>query len=133
MRAELLLVLAFATCAHADTLLRGATVLPQDGPAFEGDVLLREDKIVKVGPRIDAPEGTTVVDAKGKFLIPGLIDVHAHLAEDSFSDLFVPHGVTTVRDMGNRLEVVKKLAADRDSLRPEVLYVGPILDGDPPI
>ncbi|MEZ0228465.1 MAG: amidohydrolase family protein, partial [Planctomycetota bacterium] len=114
-------------------LIRGATILPIDAPALEGDVLVRGDRIVEVAKHIDAPAGATIVEAKGRFLIPGLIDVHAHIAEETvFPDLFVPHGVTTVRDLGNRLEVVKRLAANRDPSRPEVVYVGPILDGDPP-
>jgi hypothetical protein len=123
-----------SSVAHADTLIRGATILPQDSPALEGDVLIHEGKIAKIGPHLDAPAGTTIVEAKGRFLIPGLIDVHAHVAEDTiFPDLFVPHGVTTVRDLGNRLELVKKLAADKDPMRPELVFVGPILDGSPPI
>ncbi len=131
---SLILVLLLAAAARADTLfIRGATILPQDGAALEGDVLADGDRIVAVGAHVD-PGKATVIDGKGLYVIPGLIDVHVHIAEKTiFPDLFVPHGVTTVRDMGNRLEDVEKLAADHAPSRPEILYVGPILDGNPPI
>jgi imidazolonepropionase-like amidohydrolase len=130
----LILVLLLATAARADNfLIKGANVLPQEGPALEGDVLIEGDRVVAVGAHLD-PGKATVIEAKGLYVIPGLIDVHAHIAEQRiFPDLFVPHGVTTVRDMGNRLEDVEKLAASPPFSRPEVLYVGPILDGNPPI
>jgi imidazolonepropionase-like amidohydrolase len=131
---SILLVLALATAARADTLIRGATILPQDAPPFEGSVLVHDDQIVAVGAHLDAPDGAEVIDARGLFLIPGLIDAHAHVAEEKIlPDLFVPHGVTTVRDMGNRLETVEKLSLDLSPGRPEILYVGPILDGNPPV
>lgn len=61
------------------TLLTGATVLTGGGERLEAaDVLFADGKIVAVGPDLDA-DGATVVDASGKWITPGIIDVHSHL------------------------------------------------------
>ncbi|MCZ8115398.1 amidohydrolase [Silanimonas sp.] len=66
--------------AAPDTLIRNATVLVGDGTRLENaDVLLRDGKVARVGQGLDAPNGATVVDGTGKWITPGLIDVHSHL------------------------------------------------------
>ena len=61
------------------TLLTGATVLTGTGDRLEGaDVLLVDGKIADVGSGLSA-EGAEVVDATGKWVTPGVIDVHSHL------------------------------------------------------
>jgi imidazolonepropionase-like amidohydrolase len=66
--------------AHTPTLLRGATVLTGTGERLDGaDVLMVDGKIAAVGRELRAPAGATVVDARGKWITPGLIDVHSHL------------------------------------------------------
>ncbi len=63
----------------APTLLRNATVLDGTGKRLDGaDVLIRDGKIVAVGPGI-LPGDALVVDATGRWITPGLIDVHSHL------------------------------------------------------
>ncbi|HWA02507.1 MAG TPA: amidohydrolase [Rhizomicrobium sp.] len=62
------------------TLIRGATVLTgTDREIDNGDVLMSGGKIVEVGRNLTAPEGAVVVDGKGKFVTPGVIDIHSHL------------------------------------------------------
>ena len=62
------------------TLIRGATVLTgTDKEIPNADVLMRNGKIVAVAQNLKAPEGATVVDGKGKFVTPGIIDIHSHL------------------------------------------------------
>ncbi len=61
------------------TLLEGATVLTGTGERLDGaDVLMRDGKIVAVGTGLDAA-GATSIDAKGRWITPGVIDVHSHL------------------------------------------------------
>jgi len=61
------------------TLIRGATVLDGTGQRLDNaDVQMRDGKIVAVGAGLD-PAGATVIDAKGRWVTPGLIDVHSHL------------------------------------------------------
>ncbi|RMH93216.1 amidohydrolase [Lysobacter pythonis] len=61
-------------------LLAGATVLDGAGQRHENaDVLMREGRIVAVGRAIEAPADAIRVDARGKWVTPGIIDVHSHL------------------------------------------------------
>jgi Amidohydrolase family len=81
------------------------------------------------------PEGYEVLDCRGHTVYPGLIDMHTHLNEASLG-LFVDHGVTTVRDVGNDLQTVLGLRAttsDGTARGPRIHCAGPLLDGDPPI
>ncbi len=61
-------------------LFRGARVMTAAGPTLErADVLVTGSKISAVGPDLDAPEGAVIVDATGRWITPGLIDVHSHM------------------------------------------------------
>ncbi len=62
------------------TLIRGATILTAAGPRIEnGSILLRDGLVAAVGSAIEAPAGATVIDAQGKWVTPGIIDIHSHL------------------------------------------------------
>jgi imidazolonepropionase-like amidohydrolase len=74
----------FASTYHAPasgaTLIRDATVLTGTGERIDGgDVLLEDGRIKAVGPALAAPAGAQVIDASGRWVTPGLIDVHSHL------------------------------------------------------
>ena len=76
--------------------IRGGTVLTVTrGTIQNGTVILRDGKIAAVGgPGTDVPAGADVVDAKGRFVTPGIIDAHSHVAADSINE-----GGTTVSSM----------------------------------
>ncbi len=62
------------------TIIRNATIITAAGPRIEGgSILLRSGKIEAVGTTVQAPADAIVVDGTGKFVTPGLIDVHSHL------------------------------------------------------
>ncbi|WP_291842624.1 amidohydrolase [Maricaulis sp.] len=62
------------------TLIQGATVLDGIGGEIEnGDVLIENGRISAVGTGLEAPEGATVIDATGRYVTPGVIDIHSHL------------------------------------------------------
>jgi imidazolonepropionase-like amidohydrolase len=64
----------------APTMIRGATVLTGTGMRLENsDVLIVDGRIAAVGRDISAPSDARVIDAQGKWVTPGLIDVHSHL------------------------------------------------------
>jgi len=69
------------------TLIRNATVLTvTKGTLQNTDVLIQNGKIAQVGQNIAAPAGATVIDATGKFLMPGIIDPHTHLMSDAVNE-----------------------------------------------
>ncbi len=62
------------------TAIVGATILDGTGRQIEGGtILMDEGKIVAVGHDLDIPVGAKVIDAQGKWVTPGIIDVHSHL------------------------------------------------------
>ncbi len=61
-------------------LIRSATVLTGTGTRLDAaDVLLADGRISAVGPGLAAPAGAKVIEAQGRWVTPGLIDVHSHL------------------------------------------------------
>jgi len=83
-------------------VLEHATVIDATGapPIPNVSVVVRDGLIKSIGPNVEAPTGATVVGASGKFLIPGLWDMHVHLAEkESSFRALLSHGITGVRDM----------------------------------
>ena len=69
----------YRTPATTPTLIRNATVLDGTGRRLDGaDVMMRDGRIVAVGAGL-AADGATVVDAQGRWVTPGLIDLHSHL------------------------------------------------------
>lgn len=65
------------------TVIRGATVYDGEGGRIEnGTVFLSEGKITAIGgPDTVVPEGATVIDGRGKWVTPGIIDIHSHLGD----------------------------------------------------
>ena len=62
------------------TLIRGATVLTGTGERLDdADVLIVDSRIKSVGRRLSAPSGARIVDGKGRWVTPGIIDIHSHL------------------------------------------------------
>ena len=115
------------------------TVIDATGaPARPGiTVLIEDDRIRAMGPAetVEIPRGALVVDASGKYLIPGLWDMHVHLsyAGPAALSLFVANGVTHVRDAGGRLAETKALrdrVAAGDLIGPEIEISGANLEGE---
>src|SRR5512132_3370734 len=62
------------------TLIRDVTIMTAAGPTIRnGSVLLRDGKIAAVGTTVSAPADAEVIDGRGKFVTPGVIDDHSHL------------------------------------------------------
>lgn len=62
------------------TVLSGATILDGAGGRIDGgEILLANGKVVAVGTTVPRPPGAAIIDARGKWITPGLIDVHTHL------------------------------------------------------
>lgn len=93
--------------SDAVTAFVGANVLPMDRERVLRDhtVVVRQGRIMEVGPRpsVQIPEGATVIDATGKYLMPGLAEMHGHTPGGPMAEpvmfLYVANGITTVRGM----------------------------------
>jgi imidazolonepropionase-like amidohydrolase len=117
----------------------GATVIDGTGrpPIANATVVTSGGRIVAVGPgnQVKVPEDATRIDVSGKYIIPGLWDMHAHYEQVEWGPIYLAAGVTTVRDVGNEFEFI---TAVRDALNsghalgPHMLLAG-IVDGDGPL
>src|SRR6478752_964424 len=120
-----------------DVAFVGATIVPMDreGTLTDQVVVVRGDRIVLVAPAksIDT-NGATVVDLKGKWLVPGLADMHVHTWSDHDFAMYLLNGVTTVRDMfGSPQHLQWRSALQSGKLEgPTLFTAGPIVDGNPP-
>lgn len=124
-------------------VFRGVTVVDVESGSLLADrtVVVRGRYIVSVdsgAPALRA--GATVVDAAGKYLIPGLWDMHVHAARAGraprFWPLFLAYGVTGVRETGSFLDSLiywRRLAHEQPRASPRVIWSSPMLDGDPPL
>jgi imidazolonepropionase-like amidohydrolase len=123
------------------------TLIDGTGAAAQSDitVVIRGTTIVAVGPSVSTviPSRAITVNASGKFLIPGLADMHIHLTGSGEPDgsrefilpLLIANGITMVRDMGGDLNDLKELREEINSgkrLGPQIVFAGPYLDGNPP-
>jgi len=116
-----------------------ATVIDGTGAPAKTDVtvIVTGERITAVGKskRIPVPANAVVVDAKGKYLIPGLWDMHVHWYEKEYLPLFIANGVTGIRLMWGaplHREWQKEIAAGK--LAAPRLFIGsPIIDGPKPV
>ena len=84
-------------------LIENATLLTiTHGNIEHGSILIRDGKIAAVGTDVKAPEGATVIDAKGQYVMPGIIDCHSHIAVDGS----VNEGSVSVSSMANIADVL---------------------------
>lgn len=100
------------------------------------DVVVRGDSIASVAPAgAPAPAGARTVDATGKFLVPGLADMHVHWYDERYLGLFIANGVTTVRQMwGFPLHFVWVGRIQNGSLlAPRMHIASTIVDGPNPV
>ena len=69
------------------TVVQNATILTvSQGTIENGSILIRDGKIAAVGTDIDVPRGAHVIDATGKYVTPGIIDEHSHIASDATNE-----------------------------------------------
>jgi imidazolonepropionase-like amidohydrolase len=116
--------------------------LVSKAPLPDQTVIITGDRITALGPakRVKVPAEAEVIDATGKFLIPGLWDMHVHLtnqpdqtiSRELLLPLLVAFGVTGVRDMGGaweRLQQLRQAVAAGQIIGPRIVAAGPFVDG----
>ena len=120
------------------TVIDGRSAAPRENRT----VVIRGNRIVGEGPSssVSIPPGARTIDGRGKFLIPGLWDMHVHTTMPGGRDvlkLYIANGVTGVRDMASDWPTIKawRNEIERGSLiGPRIITSGPYLEGgDVPI
>jgi imidazolonepropionase-like amidohydrolase len=118
--------------------LVGGTLIDGTGrdPVLDSVVVIEKGRIVDAGPksRVKIPSGAQKVDARGKTILPGLWDMHAHFEQVEWGPIYLAAGATTVRDCGNEFEfitAVRDAVANGRGLGPRLLLAG-IVDGTGP-
>lgn len=99
-------------------------------------VLIENGIIKKIGKAgaVTIPANAKIIDAKGKMVVPGLWDMHAHFEQAEWGPAYLAAGVTTVRDCGNEFSFINAIKEAIDKGRgvgPEILKAG-IIDGKGP-
>jgi len=102
----------------------------------DATIIIENGTIKNIGKagEIKIPAGAKVIDAKGKTILPGLWDMHAHFEQAEWGPAYLAVGATTVRDCGNELEyinAVKKAIDGGQGIGPLILKAG-IIDGKGP-
>lgn len=135
-----------ASSARPPVAIEHVTVIDVErARAVSGQTVLVEDgRIAGVGSDVAAPPGAERVDGRGKYLVPGLVDMHVHLFNNAthrapntwMFPFFVANGVTGVREMMTLPEQVQQVAAWRQSVdgstlvAPYVLAAGVAVRGN---
>jgi Amidohydrolase family len=106
----------------------------------DATILIEGDRIEHVGTAHDLRKdrAARILDASGRWIIPGLIDMHVHVSTvpDVPLELYVANGVTAVRDLGGSLTALRLMRQDIERghrLGPRLFLAGTILDGNPPV
>lgn len=149
----ILFAITAGTAQQRTLAITGVTVIdPVSGKGTgRSTVLIKGTRIVGVGKvgNVKIPRGARIYNASGKFVIPGLWDMHVHAFnnfapsrigtdnKDSYFPLFLANGITGIRDMASDSEDRAIARAwrsemDRGGLGPRVTVGSNILDGDPP-
>jgi hypothetical protein len=123
--------------SHLQAITHVTVVDPGSGGNEQRDmtVLFRDSMIIAVEKSALArvPAGTEIHDERGRYVMPGLWDVHVHLTQvgPKAFPLFLANGITSVRDMGSDLIEIRQWqeARSQGALLPRILTPGPKLDG----
>ena len=123
----------------ASLAITNVTVIDAVSPVrYNQTVYVRDDAIVGIGPSTNGDlRADDVIDGTGRFLIPGLWDMHVHITYEpgltrAMPDLFLSYGITSVRDTGGLLPaMLPEIARWRaPGVRaPRIFFSGPLLDG----
>jgi len=142
----LLFLLVFAAPAqnyNGTIAFTNVNVIPMDKERIltNQTVLIKNGSIAEIGAKVKVPKDAQIVDGKGKFLIPGLMDMHTHLLSDGdeFPDsiaedelkVMIANGVTTIRLMIGTPEqlVLRARSAKGEIIAPTIYSASPHLTG----
>lgn len=126
---QLALLFLFASISFAQSvIIKNATIIDGSGkPSFRGDVQIKGDKISKIAKNIKPKKVDVVIEANGKILAPGFIDIHNHsesgLQTEGTATNQVSQGITTILvgpDGGSPFPIADYLAKLQGKIAPNV-------------
>ncbi len=99
-------------------------------------VFIKDNHISNVftTPNAPIPSGVDVIDGTGKMLLPGLWDMHTHMSDDAEGILHIAAGVTSIRDMGNGEDLLKRMESIKAGkvIGPGEVVISGFIDGAGP-
>src|SRR5579859_7769629 len=119
-------------------LIQNATILTvSHGTIEHGSILIKDGKIVEVGPGIKAPKDAQVIDAAGQFVIPGIIDCHSHIAVDgsvnegsisvssivNVADVLNPDDIAIYRDLAGGVTTANVLHGSANAIGEQTVVI----------
>ena len=136
----ILSILMFIACSEDEhiTAFKNVHLVPMTADRIVEDqtVLVRDDRIIEIGPstQIQIPRKAQIIDGRGAFLMPGLADMHVHLRNNwplSQLDMYLAHGVTTIRDLGGQEFMLRWRDEIKSGKRsgPTIYVAAPIIYG----
>ncbi|MBM3726057.1 MAG: amidohydrolase [Acidobacteria bacterium] len=81
-----LALLTQAILAAPPVVIRNAHVIPVTRPAFTGSVVIENGRIRQAAEQVTVPQGATIIDAAGQYLMPGIIDCHSHIGVEAINE-----------------------------------------------
>src|SRR5688500_6195496 len=139
----ILVLVSFLSVSAQTVAFTGVNVIPMDRERVlqNQTVLIKNGVVAEIGGKVKIPAGAQIIDAKGKYLIPGLVDMHTHLlsdgddypdsiAEDELK-VMVANGVTTIRFMIGTPEqlILRAKSAKGEIIAPTIYSASPHLTG----
>lgn len=120
------------------TVIRNVNIIPmnKDTVLVGHSIVIEKNIIQKIAPRVDVPEGATVINGNGMYLLPGLIDMHAHITNDfsraDYYRLNLMCGVTGLRSMRTEdRDLVDRDAIEKGTMiGPHLFLTAPAISGD---
>jgi imidazolonepropionase-like amidohydrolase len=147
----LLIILLWPRLIHAQdksdksVVLKSVTVIDIASGKLKTDmtVVITGNKIASVSKKAKVPKNATVLEGKGKYLLPGLWDMHVHALRTQgdttidkfYLPLFIANGITGVRDLGNSSMSMTEVRVLRSAIEqgkrpgPRFFVCGPLIDG----
>ncbi len=120
-------------------VIKNVNVIPMDSERIlkKHTVVIKDGTISEINKhsKLWYPKNYTVIDGEGKFLMPGLSDMHAHQWKNHEFVLFLANGITTIRNMwGAESHLINSGDPSRfDYVIPRLYTASPIIDGNPPL
>ena len=136
------LLVSSLTFATPRIIIKHATLIDAANPVRENMTVVLQGDVIQLiaesGSVTIDTQNDTIVNARGKYIIPGLWDAHVHLTfipeldyKTSY-DLFLANGITSIRDTGavlDKLQPAIDYANENPDKTPRLFYSGPLIDG----